>query len=35
MKATLYEEVLHDPAKADQLMKQLNSDFSGTHLSLN
>jgi peroxiredoxin len=30
MKATLYAEVFHDPAKADQLMKQLNTDFSGT-----
>jgi len=30
MKATLYAEVLHNPAKADQLMKQLNTDFSGT-----
>ncbi|MFZ0825895.1 MAG: TlpA disulfide reductase family protein [Verrucomicrobiia bacterium] len=30
LKAMLYGEVLHDPAKSDQLMKQLNSDFAGT-----
>ncbi len=30
MKAMLYAQVLHNPAKADQLMKQLQADFSGT-----
>jgi len=32
MKAQLYAEVLNDQAKADQLTKQLESDFSGTTL---
>jgi len=30
MKAMLYAEVLDNPTKADQLMKQLRSDFKGT-----
>ncbi len=32
MKAMLYAEVFQNPTKADQLMKQLNTDFSGTPL---
>jgi peroxiredoxin len=32
MKATLYSEVFQDAAKADELMKQLKSEFQGTHL---
>ncbi|MGB7768090.1 MAG: redoxin domain-containing protein [Verrucomicrobiia bacterium] len=32
MKATLYSEVFQDTAKADELMKQLKSEFQGTHL---
>jgi thiol-disulfide isomerase/thioredoxin len=30
MKATLYAEVLNNPTKADQLMKQLKSEYQGT-----
>jgi peroxiredoxin len=30
MKAMLYSEVFHNPAKAEQLTQQLESDFSGT-----
>jgi len=33
MKARLYAEVLNDPAKADQLMKQIQTDFAGTQLA--
>jgi thiol-disulfide isomerase/thioredoxin len=32
IKATLYSEVFQDTAKADELMKQLKSEFQGTHL---
>jgi peroxiredoxin len=32
MKARLYSEVLQNTAKADELMKQLQSEFQGTHL---
>ena len=32
MKATLYSEVFQDAAKADELIKQLKSEFQGTHL---
>jgi peroxiredoxin len=32
MKAMLYAEVLHNPAKADQLMKQLKSEYANTPL---
>lgn len=32
MKATLYSEVFQDTAKADALMKQLKTEFQGTHL---
>ena len=32
MKATLYSEVFEDTAKADALMKQLKTEFQGTHL---
>jgi len=32
MKATLYSEVFQDAAKADVLIKQLKSEFQGTHL---
>jgi thiol-disulfide isomerase/thioredoxin len=32
MKATLYSEVFQDTVKADELMKQLKSEFQGTHL---
>jgi len=32
MKATLYSEVFEDTAKADEVMKQLKSEFRGTHL---
>ena len=32
MKATLYSEVFQDQAKADVLIKQLKSEFPGTHL---
>ena len=32
MKATLYAEVFQDTAKADELMKQLKSEFQGTQL---
>ena len=32
MKATLYSEVFQDAAKADALIKQLKSEFQGTHL---
>ena len=32
MKATLYSEVFQDTAKADALIKQLKSEFQGTHL---
>ena len=31
MKATLYSQVLQNTAKADELMKQLKSEFQGTH----
>ncbi len=30
MKAMLYTQVLHNPTKADQLMQQLKTDYSGT-----
>jgi len=32
MKSTLYSEVFQDTAKADETMKQLKSEFKGTHL---
>jgi thiol-disulfide isomerase/thioredoxin len=32
MKATLYSEVFQNTVKADELMKQLKSEFQGTHL---
>lgn len=32
MKATLYSEVFQDTAKAEALMKQLKTEFKGTHL---
>ncbi len=35
MKAMLYAEVLNNPTKADQLMKQLKSDYKGTSFVTN